>query len=136
MIKSAALILIIVLRIGYHPAPSAEIAPFASPIPVSTTHTPPPATVISFSGNITNKKVLLNWVVGDNETAYQFEVEKSTDGKQYTLVALVFGTDKTEKDSYQFYEKAGNQKVSYRIKLINKDRIAFYSPVIEITPTT
>ncbi len=73
-------------------------------------------------------------MVGENETADQFEVEKSTDGKTFTLTALVFGTDKPETDKYQFYEKAGDQKILYRIKLINKNRSIEYSDVIEINP--
>ena len=76
----------------------------------------------------------MNWVVGENETADQFEVEKSLDGKNFTLAALVFATDKRETDTYQFYEKAGNEKVSYRIKLINKNRKTEYSSVIDINP--
>ena len=76
----------------------------------------------------------MNWEVGDNETADQFEVEKSTDGKNYIMAALVFGTDKSETDKYQFYEKAGSQRVLYRIKLINKDRKTEYSTVVEINP--
>lgn len=50
------------------------------------------------------------------------------------MAALVFGTDKTETDNYQFYEKAGNQKVLYRIKLINKNLKAEYSTVVEVNP--
>ena len=136
MIRSAALLLIIALRIAYHPGSLPDIAPFASPAPVNHSTTGQPAQLISFNGSISGEKVLLNWVVGDNETAYQFEVEKSTDGRHFTLAALVFGTDKSAKDSYRFYDKAGKQKISYRIKLINKNREATYSPVIEIDPTT
>ncbi|MBK8300124.1 MAG: hypothetical protein IPK90_06660 [Chitinophagaceae bacterium] len=50
------------------------------------------------------------------------------------MAALVFGTDKSDTDKYQFYEKAGSQRVLYRIKLINKDRKTEYSTVVEINP--
>jgi len=135
MIKSIIFIVIIALRISYHPSDATTIIPFANPSPVP----PPaiganPAKVISINGSISNNKVILNWVVGQNETADQFEVEKSTDGKHFTMAALVFGTDKPENGNYQFYEKAGNQKISYRIKIINKNRETEYSPVVEINP--
>jgi len=94
-----------------------------------------PAKLISFDGNIRNHKVILNWVVDENETADKFEVEKSTDGKSFFMAALVFGTDKSNKGNYQFYEKAGNHKVLYRIKVINKNRQTEYSSVVEINPT-
>jgi hypothetical protein len=130
----------------YHPSSvqSDGLVPFASPVthhsislasPLSTsTFSATSARLFRIEGSIVNHKVILNWVVGENETADQFEIEKSTDGKNYILAALVFGTDKMEGDNYQFYEKAGNQKVSYRIKLINKNHKTEYSPVVEINP--
>lgn len=137
MTKFTAFVIIVALRIFYHPSSAAQndISPFACPSPLpATAFSIPPAKVINFDGRFSNNKFILDWQVGDNETADQFEVEKSTDGKNFILAALVFGTDKVETDNYQFYEKAGNKKVSYRIKLINKDRKTAYSPVVEITP--
>jgi hypothetical protein len=137
MTKYTAFVIIIALRIIYHPS-TAQVttAPFASPSPLSLqTISLVPANLMSFEGSIINHKVILNWVVGENETADQFEVEKSTDGKSFFMAALVFGTDKADKDNYQFYEKASKHKVLYRIKLINKNRQTEYSPVVEINPT-
>jgi hypothetical protein len=136
MTKFTAFVIIVALRIVYHPSSAQPVtAPFASPssLPASTISIAP-AKLISITGTISNHKVILNWVVGENETADKFEVEKSTDGKTFTMAALVFGTDKPEKSNYQFYEKARNHKVLYRIKLINKNRQAEYSAVIEINP--
>ena len=133
MTKFTAFVIIVALRIIYHPTHAQnETAPFASPspLPISTIA---PAKLISINGHIINNKIILDWVVAENETADQFEVEKSIDGKKFKMVALVFGTDKPDTDKYQFYEKVGNQKVLYRIRLINKDRRTEYSPVVEIT---
>lgn len=137
MTKFTAFVIIVALRIAYHPAyAQTEIAPFASPSPLpSHTTTITPAKLISINGNVTGNKIFLNWVVGENETADLFEVEKSIDGKTFTMAALVFGTDKPDVDNYQFYEKAGNQKSLYRIRLINKDKKVEYSPVVEINPS-
>ncbi len=137
MTKFTAFVIIVALRIMYHPTHAqSDIAPFASPTSFSTTTiSVTPAKLISLDGSISNHKVVLNWVVGENETADQFEVEKSTDGKNFLMAALVFGTDKPATGNYQFYEKAGNQKVLYRIKLINKNRQTEYSAVVEINPT-
>ena len=137
MAKFTAFVLIVALRIAYHPSSgSTTIAPFASPSPIAaSTISIKSAKLINFRGSISNNKVFLYWTVAENQTADQFEVEKSTDGKNFTLAALVFGTDKPETDSYQFYEKAGNQKTLYRIKMINKNHKAEYSSVVEINPT-
>jgi|CXWL01.1.fsa_nt_gi hypothetical protein len=136
MIKFTAFVIIVGLRIMYQPSNAqAEIAPFSSPSPLpSSSIYFVPAKLISVNGSINNNKVILNWEVGENETADQFEVEKSTDGKNFYMAALVFGTDKPANDKYQFYEKKGNKKVLYRIKLINKNRLTEYSAVVEINP--
>ena len=136
MTKFTAFVFLVALRIVYHPSNAQnEIAPFASPsLRSAFTISISPATLISVNGTVSNNKVILNWVVGANETADKFEVEKSTDGKTFTMAALVFGTDKTETDNYMFYEKVSKQKVLYRIKMINKNQHAEYSSVIEINP--
>jgi hypothetical protein len=136
MTKFTAFIILVALRIAYQPSnEQSDRVPFASPSPLSSsTIFIAPAKLINITGSISNHKVILNWVVGENESADKFEVEKSADGKTFTMAGLVFGTDKPETDNYQFYEKAGHKKILYRIKLINKNRQAEYSSVIEINP--
>jgi hypothetical protein len=134
MTKFTVFVIIVALRIAYHPV-STDTAPFASPSNHSaSTTSDTPAKFMSINGSLINNKIILKWIIGENETAYCFEVEKSTDGKNFAMAALVFGTDKPAIDNYEFYEKAGNQKYLYRIKLINKDKKAEYSSVIEISP--
>ena len=136
MTKFTAFVMIVCFRIIYHPVHAqSDQAPFASPsaLPASTISVAP-AKLISISGSIQNHKVILNWVIAENETADKFEVEKSTDGKTFSMAAIVFGTDKSETDQYQFYEKTDRQKTLYRIKIINKNQQAEYSSVIEINP--
>lgn len=93
-----------------------------------------PAKLLDFKASLKDNKVVLRWAVGENETADQFVVEKSTDGKNFSMAALVFGTDKVATGNYEFYEKAGNHKVSYRIKLVNKNSKTEYSEAVEINP--
>lgn len=76
----------------------------------------------------------MQWVINQNETANQFEVEKSIDGKRFSMVALVFGTDKPETETYMFYEKSSSKKVSYRIKCIDKNKSISYSDILVIDP--
>jgi hypothetical protein len=136
MIRNIAFIVLIMLRVFYQPSTTKEnFVPFTSPSPLP----PPsisvaPAKVVSINGNISNNKVMLQWIVSENENAAQFEVEKSVDGKNFTMAALVFGTDKPETDNYQFYEKAAKKRVVYRVKIINKNQTVEYSSVIEIDP--
>ena len=130
MSKFSVLVIIVMLRILYHPTPAASSpVAFGDPSPGQL-----PARVISISGNIDNNKVYLNWKVSENETADIFEIEKSLDGKNFKMAAMVFGTDKSQTEDYQFYEKAGGQKLIYRIKVVDKNKVAAYSQVVEIIP--
>jgi hypothetical protein len=45
---------------------------------------------------------------------------------------LNFGFESEEKESCQFYEKVGNQKCNYRIKIVSKEKKSGYSPVLEV----
>lgn len=93
---------------------------------------PDPSKLLQFNVSLQNNRVTLDWVIGQNQTADQFEVERSTDGVHFKTAAYVFGTDKTDTDAYQFYEKAGNGTVQYRIKIIEKNRQVFYSNVLVV----
>jgi len=95
-----------------------------------------PAKLIEFKGSLSNNKVMLQWSVKENETADQFVVEKSTDGQNFSMAALVFGTDKSAIDHYMFYEKASGEKIMYRIMLINKDHKTEYSSIISVDPVS
>lgn len=136
MIKTAAFLILIATRLIYQPSQEQQVMdPFTSQAPLSAaTVLNSTAKLISFNGSLRNDKVILEWAVAENETAYQFEVEKSTDGKNYRLAALVFGSDLPETGSYQFYEKAVAAKTMYRVKLISKNKQEEYSHIVEITP--
>lgn len=116
-------------RLFFHPAYAQQ-----SPVPfTSQTTTFDPAKIITVNASISGKKIIIDWTVSENQSANLFEVEKSTDGKNFTMAALVFGTDKPEKGIYQFYEKATNSlAISYRIKLVNKDKTAEYSTTVQV----
>lgn len=111
--------------------------PFASSSPLSSSSIPVQSSfvkLISFKGDLANNKVVLQWEVSQNETADQFEVEKSNDGKNFSVAALVFGTDKPDTDSYMFYEKSTTKKLLYRIKIIDKKGKVSYSDSLTIEP--
>jgi hypothetical protein len=93
------------------------------------------AKLTSFKVSINNDRAILDWEVEGNESTNLFEVEKSTDGKNFSLTALVFGSEKTEKENYQYFEKIGTEKLQFRIKLIGKDKKVSYSEIISVQST-
>ena len=91
-----------------------------------------PIHLISFQGNMNkNNKVTLNWTVADNETANNFEVERSFNGRDFTTAGVVFASEKVGTENYMFYETtSGNDKVMYRLKMIDKNREVDYSRIL------
>mgnify|MGYP003419714476 CR=1 FL=1 len=133
MIKTAALLMIITLRLIYQPsAAQSGFAPFSSQ-PTGTGGISNPASLVSFNGTLKKNKIILEWVVSENESADQFEVEKSSDGIHYYTAAFVFGTDQPETGRYHYSEKARYKKIIYRVKMIGKDKFTTYSPVITLS---
>lgn len=95
----------------------------------------PAATTVkltNFKVTLNNDRVVLDWEVDGNESTSLFEVEKSADGKNFSLTALVFSSEKTEKDNYQYFEKIGKEKLQFRIKIIEKDKKISYSEIISV----
>jgi hypothetical protein len=111
------------------PTMARQITPSIGP---NSSLTYSPTKIIRFDGIIQNKKIMLNWTVADNENTGMFELQRSTDGVNFTTAAIVFGTDKENTDSYQFYEKARSTKNTYRLKIIYKDNKVEFSEVINV----
>jgi len=91
--------------------------------------------ILTFNSSLKKERILLSWSVDANQDANRFEVEKSLDGKTFTMAALVFGTDKAGTDSYQFLETEKYSKTCYyRIKIIGKNKSEDYSQAIMAGP--
>ena len=91
-----------------------------------------PVHLISFQGNMNkNNKVTLNWTIADNETAKSFEIEKSYNGRDFVTAAMVFATENAGTEKYTYYETVNaNDKVMYRLKMIDKNHEADYSRIL------
>ena len=102
-----------------------------SPIAASLVSVSPSTAVVNqLTCSIKNDRVLLNWTIDNNQSANQIEIESSNDGKNFTMAALVFGTDKKDTDIYAYFEKAKKGKTYYRLKIINKDSSIQYSDIV------
>ncbi len=91
-----------------------------------------PVSLASFSGKVNNKTVLLNWESATEINVEKFEIERSTDGNNYSVVGSenAFGQGG---NNYQFSDIAPPSGISYyRLRLIDKDGTLSYSKVIVI----
>jgi hypothetical protein len=103
----------------------------ATPVTASAVSDPASTAVVNqLNCSVKNDRVLLSWVIDNNQSANQIEIESSTDGKTFNVAALVFGTDKKDTDNYYYYEKAKKGKIFYRLKIINTDSSIQYSATV------
>lgn len=91
-----------------------------------------PVHLLNFFGNMDkNNKVTLNWTIADNETASSFVVERSTNGRDFTTVAIVMASEKTGTENYTYYEMNNTgEKVLYRLQMVDKGHNAEYTRIL------
>ncbi|MGN6418774.1 MAG: PA14 domain-containing protein [Pseudobacter sp.] len=96
-----------------------------------------PVSLVKFEGRLTNNESTLNWQVTPESTEDYFEVERSTDGRQYNKIGTVSSTQAVAavngNRQYNFRDPnpvAGNG--FYRLKIIDKSGPAKYSSIINI----
>lgn len=111
---------------------ASNTVPFTSSPTTVVSKTTNPATIADFTCSIRDNRVLLNWMIRQNETADRLIIQRSHNGKKFQMVGLVFGTEKTEADHYQFFESIQSRKSFYRIIIVRKDGSVAYSPVVKL----
>lgn len=97
-----------------------------------------PVKLISFSGSLVNTKAVLNWKVAENEIASVFEIERSFNGNQFTIVAKVNATTKNGIENYYYAEPPAKStgRIYYRLKMYDKSGVVNYSEIVVINLKT
>ncbi|HMO61287.1 MAG TPA: T9SS type A sorting domain-containing protein [Ferruginibacter sp.] len=105
------------------------IAPGFGPLPVK---------LLSFSGSINNKSVVLNWQTTQETNSSYYEVQRSADGSNFEPVATITAKGNsnstvgyTAADDLFFYQ---HSKVFYRLKMVDTDGSFKYSAIIQLRP--
>ena len=90
------------------------------------------AFVSNFSANPTNSCNRLTWTIASNQAINSFEVEKSTNGKDFKTIAVLSATEKFNTENYTYADTAiSTDKIMYRLRiLINTSQNDFYSRII------
>jgi hypothetical protein len=74
----------------------------------------------------------LKWYVADNEGGKQFEIERSSNGKDFSSIAVMFTTEKSGSEAYAFADNSMGTKNFYRIKLIDNTNKISYSKTVAV----
>ncbi len=102
-----------------------------------TDHNELPVKLIYFLGSMNDNRLMLKWNVADNKSVKFFEVEKSYDGENFITRGLVFSSEKNGNETYFFPEVLKSQeKMFYRLKMIDKNQKAKYSKVLSFQSTS
>src|SRR4030095_7916898 len=89
------------------------------------------AFISNFSASSTNSCNRLTWVVENNRAVNSFEVERSTDGKDFKIVSVFIATEKFGTENYTYADTAtGADTITYRLRILNKSQHDFYSKII------
>jgi hypothetical protein len=95
-----------------------------------------PVKLTSFVGSLSNNKVNLQWAVAENEDDDHFEVEKSTDGKDFITAAVVMASEKAGTENYSLNDIMKSEKVYYRLKMFDKNKVVNYSKTLTFETQT
>lgn len=92
-----------------------------------------PVTTTTFTATYNKKDVLLKWTTQSEKDFSHFEVERSTDGKQYGQIALVFAGDGSDGIKAYSFKDANVATPSgvlyYRLRQVDKTAEATFSTV-------
>lgn len=95
-----------------------------------------PVTFLSFVAEKQNNAILLTWSTAQEKNNSHFEVEKSFDGRTWTVAGIVFGNGTTSNVSqYSFTDKENASVIYYRIRQVDQDDKAVYTAVKVIRGT-
>ena len=89
--------------------------------------------IIDFTVVMNQNKVKINWATDKANSTNYFEVEKSSDGKNFKTVAYVLGADPAKKDCdcYGCFDKisSSEKKSYYRLKHVDSSGFVEFSEV-------
>ena len=93
-----------------------------------------PVKLISFSGRLNGNRVDLNWVTANELNTKQFEVERSSDGRNFTKLATVTARGNSNSaTSYDLVDTAPLKGVNYyRLRIVDIDAKFEYSQIVII----
>ena len=96
-----------------------------------------PVDFLYFKGKNIGKNNILQWATANEFNNQGFEVQRSSDGKNYTTLGFVEGAGTaTQLSEYRFTDANAPQQVSYyRLRQVDHDKLSKYSRMIPVNNT-
>lgn len=89
-----------------------------------------PIQLVSFNGYVQSSVAQVSWRSGVEENFEQFELEKSTDAKNFTTIATIAA--KGSNSSYIFSTPQKEALAYYRLKMVDNDGRLSYSSIVAL----
>jgi hypothetical protein len=98
-----------------------------------TSPSPLPVVLTSFTGQASSTGNILRWTTASETSSDYFEVERSTNGEEFTKIGqLAAAGTTTATHSYLFTDAAATATSYYRLRQVDFDGTASYSPVVTL----
>lgn len=98
---------------------------------------PVPVELMDFNAKVSNNDVMLTWTTATEENSSHFEIEKSTNGTNWTNISEVESHHNSSTVQNYSYEdiniETSSNIVYYRLKMVDLDDTYEYSDVVSIT---
>lgn len=118
---------------------SASTAGQLSVLPNKTSNITLPLHFLSFTARIIENDIRLDWKTADEQNTLSFDVERSTDARQFSIIGAVAAANAPGDHSYTFTDKENLQRSApvlyYRIKQRDLNGHYTYSSVIRLAVT-
>lgn len=98
---------------------------------VVTVVAPLPITLTKFTLSSVNCTPVLNWETTDARNFHRFEIERSTDGRNFSNIAIINFNNSVNKYSYAD-TKAGEGRYFYRLRLVDIDNKYEFSNIVSL----
>lgn len=103
---------------------------------VKTQQTPLPLKLISFKGSKEGEINLLEWETVDELKVRGFEVERSSDGRNFLRLATMSALNGREQ-RYKYSDATGGAaNIYYRLKIVDEDGTFQYSSIVSLSRTS
>jgi hypothetical protein len=94
-----------------------------------------PLTLTDFSGHREGNDILLNWATASEQNTSSFEIQRGTDGTNYTPVGTTAAAGNSSQPlhySYTDHPSIAASSYFYRLKMADLDEKFTYSPILRI----
>jgi hypothetical protein len=91
-----------------------------------------PMILRSFTGSMDDGRIVLKWIVDENHTGEYFEIQQSSDGKNFNSITTVLASEKRGAESYSWSFENKSTAPYYRLLIVNKNNTRSYSKIIQV----